>query len=174
MLILPQLTDELEIRGEMKRCNSFSPTSLFVPLLRALNGLEQWPCVGHKGRGSSRPCLGHRPPPFNLHFIMVTSAVGPKGLTPLLTTKAVSSNIWGYWHCKEPLSVVGIVSCGTSQWGEAAASQTMQWSFCRGDCWCSVTWCLVPWHWDPGSSHKAPLYLGTGGNGKQNTLWRLE
>lgn len=26
MLILPRLTDEFEIRGEMKRCNSFSPT----------------------------------------------------------------------------------------------------------------------------------------------------
>lgn len=46
-------------------------------------------------------------PPFNLHFIMVTSAVGPKGLTPSLATKAVSSNIWGYWHWKEPLSVLG-------------------------------------------------------------------
>lgn len=32
-------------------------------------------------------------PLFNLHFIMVTSAVGPKALTPSLTTKAVSSNI---------------------------------------------------------------------------------
>lgn len=51
-------------------------------------------------------CLGHRPPPFNLHFIMVTSAVGPKALTPSPTTKAVSSNIWGYWHWKEPPSVL--------------------------------------------------------------------
>lgn len=43
MLILPRLTDEFEIRGEMKRCNSFSPTS-YLPhllLLRALNRLEQ-------------------------------------------------------------------------------------------------------------------------------------
>ncbi|KAF3844640.1 hypothetical protein F7725_007803 [Dissostichus mawsoni] len=31
MLILPRLTDEPGIRGEMKRCNSFSPTSLFTP-----------------------------------------------------------------------------------------------------------------------------------------------
>lgn len=43
MLILPRLTDEFEIRGEMKRCYSFSPTSHLPRLLplRALNGFEQ-------------------------------------------------------------------------------------------------------------------------------------
>lgn len=63
---------------------------------------------GTQRPGESKPsCLRHRPHPFNLHFIMVTSAVGPKALTPSLATKAVSSNIWGYWHWKELLSVLG-------------------------------------------------------------------
>lgn len=112
MLILPRLTDELEIRGEMKRCNTHShppPSDRPPPLLPES---PEWVRTIAM-RGTQRPgesklsCLGHRPPLFNLHFIMVTSAVGPKGLTPSFTTKAVSSNIWGYWHCKEPLSVLG-------------------------------------------------------------------
>lgn len=103
MLILPRLTDEFEIRGEMKRCNSFSPTPPSPPESPWIgwNNGHAWDT---KAGVSKLSCLGHRPPPFNLHFIMVTSAVGPKALTPSLTTKAVSSNIWGYWHWKEPLS----------------------------------------------------------------------
>lgn len=63
---------------------------------------------GTQRPGESRlSCLGHRPPPLNLHFIMVTSIVRPFGLTPSLTTKAVSCNIWDYWHSKELLSVLG-------------------------------------------------------------------
>lgn len=102
MLILPRLTDDLEIRGEMKRCNSFSPTSHFPHLLLLFVIRPQWVrTIDMRGTqrqggggGESKPsCLQHRPHPFNLHFIMVTSAVGPKALTPSLATKAVSSNI---------------------------------------------------------------------------------
>lgn len=42
MLILPRLTDDLEIRGEMKRCNSFSPTSHFPHLLLLLVIGPEW------------------------------------------------------------------------------------------------------------------------------------
>lgn len=117
-------------------------------------------------RGTQRPgesklsCLGHRPPSFNLHFIMVTSAVGPKGLTPSLTTKAVSCNIWGYWHSKELLSVLGDcqlwdVSAGGGSCQPNQAVELLLWGL-------ALQHHLVPGPLTqrPQSSHKAPPLFG--------------
>lgn len=148
------------------------PTSFSWELWIGLSNDHVWDT---KAGVSKLSCLGHRPPPFNLHFIMVTSAVRPKALTPSLATKAVSSNIWGYWHWKEPPSVlrncqlwdvpVGGGSCQPDQavellsWGLALLRHLVPGPFTENLCK------------DPPT--QPPLYSGTGGNGKQNTLWRL-
>lgn len=118
-------------------------------------------------------CLGHRPPPFNLHFIIVTSAVGPKSPDTLSRSQRLLALIYEAIDTeRSPCQYSGIVSCGTSQRGEAAASQTKPCSFSRGD---QRFRChLVHGPSTPRAlPHGPTLYSDTGGNGKQNTLWRL-
>ncbi|KAJ7989017.1 hypothetical protein DPEC_G00315180 [Dallia pectoralis] len=128
-----RLMDKVEIRGEIKRCNSLHPPA---PDLLLHEGSEWGWTIAVPG--TQRPgqaklsCLGHRPPPFNLHFIMVTSAAGPKGLTPRLPQRRLAVIYGAIDTVKSSCHYSGTVSCGTSQWGKAAASPAQRGLLCVG------------------------------------------
>lgn len=132
MLILPRLTDEFEIREEMKRCNSFSPTPpsfSWAPWIGLNNG-HAWDT---KAGGVRALVPGTQTPSIQSTFHHSNKRCrAKKPWHPLSLTKAVSSNIWGYWHWKEPLSLLWDcqlwdVSAGGGSCQPNQAAQLLSW-----------------------------------------------
>lgn len=105
MLILPWLTDEVEIRGEIKRCNSSVPLQPPSPWELWIE-LDNSHARDTKTGGGQALVPGTQAPSIQSTFHHGNKRCWAKRPDTSPATKAVSSNLWGYWHCKEPLSVL--------------------------------------------------------------------